>query len=194
VERVGRRIAEAAAVYERLLEELSRGVTSLQELIQRVVQCTVKEAERREATVSFLGTVVEEIDAKSLDDLLVGLGASLDAGEQELQEGAVNILTMHKAKGLSADVVFIVGAEDEFIPGWNEGSREGDERRLLFVSMSRARHRLIISYCVQRTGHQAYLGRESGTPERTLTRFLRDAPIRAQRGRGYVLNAIRGEE
>jgi DNA helicase-2/ATP-dependent DNA helicase PcrA len=98
---------------------------------------------------------------------------------------------MHKAKGLSADVVFIVGAEDEFIPGRNEGLREGDERRLLFVSMSRARHWLFISYCEERTGRQAYLGRESGTSERTLTRFLRDAPIRAEDGCAYVLDLIR---
>jgi superfamily I DNA/RNA helicase len=194
VRRVGGSIAEAVAMYEGLLEKLSDGTTSLQEVLRRVVQETVTEEERREETVSFLNTVVEEIDAKSLNDLVAGLSASLDAGEQELLEGAVNILTMHKAKGLSADVVFIVGAEDEFIPGWNEGPGEGDERRLLFVSMSRARHRLFISYCRERTGRQAYLGRESGTSERTLTRFLQDAPIRAEDGCAYVLNSIRGED
>lgn len=119
------------------------------------------------------------------------VSASLDVAEQELTEGAINILTMHKAKGLSADVVLIAGAEDEFIPGRNEGPREGDERRLLFVSMTRARHRLFISYCRQRIGHQAHLGRESGRPDRSLTRFLRDAPMRAEDGAAYVGHLVR---
>lgn len=194
VERVGGGIAEAVTTYERMLGELPRGVASLQELVERVVQEVVKEERQREAILSFVTAVAEEIDASSLDDLLAGLSTSLDAGEQELREGAVNILTMHKAKGLSADVVFIVGAEDEFVPGRNEGAREDDERRLLFVSMSRARHRLFITYCRERTKHQSFLGRESGTSERTLTRFLRDAPIRAEDGSRYVLNSIRDAE
>jgi superfamily I DNA/RNA helicase len=138
-----------------------------------------------------LGTIVEETEAESLDDLVNALGASLDAAEQELAEGAVNILTMHKAKGLSADVVLIVGAEDEFIPGRNEGQREGDERRLLFVSMTRARHRLFISYCRKRIGRQAHLGRESGRPDRSLTRFLRDVPLRAEDGIAYISHLAR---
>jgi superfamily I DNA/RNA helicase len=192
--RVGSGIAEAVDDYENLLEQLSQGGTSLEELIQSVAELTISDDERREETVSFFSTILDEVDAESLDQLLSGLSASLDRGEQELQEGAVNILTMHKAKGLSADVVFIVGAEDEFIPGRNEGTREGDERRLLFVSMSRARHRLLITYCRERTKHQSFLGRESGTPERTLTRFLRDAPMRAEDGSAYVLNTIRSRD
>lgn len=191
VKRVGRGIAEAFVSYKELLEKLSTGAKPLEEIIRVVVQESVTEEEQREKIASFLTTAVEEIGAESLDDLVAGLSASLDAGEQELQEGAVNILTMHKAKGLSADVVFIIGAEDEFIPGRNEGMREGDERRLLFVSMSRARHRLFISYCQNRTGRQAYLGRESGTSKRTLTRFLRDAPVRAENGLRYIIGLIR---
>ena len=62
---------------------------------------------------------------------------------------------MHKAKGLTADVVFIVGAEDELIPGKNMKEPElGDERRLFFVSLTRAKHKLYITYCVNRTGSQ----------------------------------------
>jgi len=194
VKRVGGKIADEVSEHQKMLEELASGTTSLQELIQQVADATVTAEEHRQEVAAFLGTIVEETQASSLDDLVAGLTASLDAGEQELQEGAINMLTMHKAKGLSAEVVFIVGAEDEFIPGSNEGPREGDERRLLFVSMSRARHRLFISYCSARTGRQAYLGRETGNSQRTLTRFLRDAPIRAEDGLAYVLNSIRDKD
>jgi len=190
VERVGGRVAQAIIEYEALLEGLSQGDPLLDEQIQRTTQQAIADNEQREKVVDFLGTIVEETGAESLNKLVNALGASLDAAEQELTRGAVNILTMHKAKGLSADVVLIVGAEDEFIPGRNEGQREGDERRLLFVSMTRARHRLFISYCRRRIGHQAHLGRESGRQSRSLTRFLRDVPIRAEDGAAYVSHMV----
>lgn len=193
VKGVGKRIAQAVAEYETLLERLSQGAPPLDEQIQRTARQAVDDEEQREKVVIFLSTIAEETAAGSLSDLVNALGASLDAAEQELVEGAVNILTMHKAKGLSADVIFIVGAEDEFIPGRNEGQREGDERRLLFVSMTRARHLLYISYCQRRIRHQAHLGRESGRPDRSLTRFLRDAPIRVEDGAGYVSHLVRQE-
>lgn len=186
VKRVGKRIAQTVAEYETLLERFSQDDPPLDEQIQRTARQAVADEEQREKIVAFLSAIAEETGSESLNGLVNALGASLDTAEQELVEGAVNILTMHKAKGLNADVVFIVGAEDEFIPGRNEGQREGDERRLLFVSMSRARHRLFISYCGKRVGYQARLGRESGRPDRSLTRFLRDAPIRVEDGADYV--------
>jgi len=191
VERVGKRIAQAVSEYEALLERLSQGDPTLDEQIQRTARQSVADEEQRGKVMAFLSAIAEEAGAGSLNELVSALGASLDAAEQELVEGAVNILTMHKAKGPSADVVLIAGAEDEFIPGRNEGQREGDERRLLFVSMTRARHRLFISYCRRRVGRQAHLGRESGRPGRSLTRFLRDAPIRVEDGAAYALHLVR---
>lgn len=191
VQRVGGRISQATTEYETLLEGLSQGDPPLDEQIRNAVQQTVTDEQQRERVANFLGTIVEETGAESLNELVNALGASLDAAEQELAEGTVNILTMHKAKGLSADMVLIVGAEDEFIPGRNEGQREGDERRLLFVSMTRARHRLFISYCRKRIGRQAHLGRESGRPDRSLTRFLRDVPLRAEDGVAYISHLAR---
>jgi DNA helicase-2/ATP-dependent DNA helicase PcrA len=105
------------------------------------------------------------------------LSSSLEDEEQELDSESVNIMTMHKAKGLTADAVIIIAAEDEYIPGRQIGEREGDERRLLYVSLSRARHFLAVTYCERRTGQQKHTGRTSGQLRRTLTRFLRDAPI-----------------
>ncbi|MCK5466290.1 ATP-dependent helicase [Candidatus Parcubacteria bacterium] len=75
------------------------------------------------------------------------------------------------------DVCFIVGAENGYIPGRNTGDKEGDERRLLYVLMTRACHKLFISYCNKRTGQQRHSGSNSGTERRTLTKFLRDSKI-----------------
>ena len=67
--------------------------------------------------------------------------------EQELEEDKINILTMHKAKGLTAKATIIAGLEDERLPGSAEGSDLEDERRLLYVSLTRAKHYLIMTYC-----------------------------------------------
>jgi superfamily I DNA/RNA helicase len=188
VARVGKRIARAVSEYMSLLKSLTKDGSALPEQIQRVVRAVVPDEAKGLAVADFLICIAEEAGAASLAELVSAFGASLDAAEQELAEGCVNILTMHKAKGLSADAVFIVGAEDEFIPGRNEGPREGDERRLLFVSMTRARHNLFITYCRARYGRQARLGRASGRSARCLTRFLRDAPIRAEDGTRHVVS------
>ena len=88
-------------------------------------------------------------------------------------------MTMHKAKGLSADVVFIVGAEKQFIPGKNIVEAD-DERRLFYVSLTRARHSLFITHCKERIREQRYTGSESGKTKRNLTPFLRDSFLKPE--------------
>ncbi len=66
----------------------------------------------------------------------------------------VSLLTMHTAKGLEFNVVFVVGCEDGWIPLGRETGVEGDEdeeRRLLYVAMTRARQRLYLSWSRSRT-------------------------------------------
>jgi DNA helicase-2/ATP-dependent DNA helicase PcrA len=97
------------------------------------------------------------------------------------------MMTMHKAKGLTSKAVIIIACEDETIPGKQEdGDKEGDERRLLYVSLSRAKHFLAITYCDKRTGAQMHLGRSNGMPYRNLTRFLEHAPITPIDGKQYL--------
>lgn len=130
--------------------------------------------------------MADEIGAESVHDILTGLAASDEGIEQTLVPGVVNLLTMHKAKGLTAETVFVVGVEDEHIPGRQQNEPElGDERRLLYVSLTRAKHRLFCTYCNRRTGQQAQLGRTAGNPRRTLTRFLRNAPLAVSEGMTY---------
>ena len=106
--------------------------------------------------------------------------------EQELEEGKINILTMHRAKGLTAEAVIVAAAEDQYIPGRAEGDGVDDERRLLYVSLTRAKHHLFVTYCDKRTGQQRHTGSNSGTVFRSLSRFLGDCSHTPKDGRKFI--------
>jgi DNA helicase II / ATP-dependent DNA helicase PcrA len=80
--------------------------------------------------------------------------ASLEAGEHQAGEGdeAVQLMSVHAAKGLEFDVVFITGLEQGLFPHENSVNqgRQGveEERRLMYVAVTRARQRLYVS-CAQ---------------------------------------------
>jgi DNA helicase-2/ATP-dependent DNA helicase PcrA len=80
--------------------------------------------------------------------------ASLEAGEHQAGAGqeAVQLMTVHAAKGLEFDVVFISGLEQGLFPHENSVAQGQDgleeERRLMYVALTRARQRLYLS-CAQ---------------------------------------------
>ena len=155
--------------------------------LSQVADELVAEAGARGAILALLQETAETAGWVTLDDLLRGLAVSEETVEQDLDPTAINVLTMHKAKGLSADAVFVVAAEDEYLPGRNAGGHaEGDERRLLYVSLTRARHWLFITYCADRRGSQRHTGLTAGVTRRTLTRFLQDAPLQPEPGLEFV--------
>ncbi len=68
-------------------------------------------------------------------------------------ERGVSVMTLHSAKGLEFEAVFVAGCEDGLLPHFNsQGAREDleEERRLLYVGMTRARQRLFLSACRRR--------------------------------------------
>lgn len=84
--------------------------------------------------------------------------ASLEAGEHQAGEGqdAVQLMTVHAAKGLEFDAVFITGLEDGLFPHENsEAERDGleEERRLMYVAITRARQRLYLTHAQTRLLH-----------------------------------------
>ncbi|MEX3957854.1 UvrD-helicase domain-containing protein [Trinickia sp. EG282A] len=109
------------------------------------------------------------LDAPGLDepaqnpDLMTPLAgflshASLEAGESQAQAGedAVQLMTVHAAKGLEFTAVFITGLEEGLFPHENSAIEpEGleEERRLMYVAITRAKERLYLSFAQSRMLH-----------------------------------------
>jgi superfamily I DNA/RNA helicase len=86
----------------------------------------------------------------------IALGAEADALDPRAD--AVALLTMHAAKGLEFSVVFVAGCERGLVPLWLPGSDPrgpdlAEERRLLFVAMTRARTHLFLTCAARRRKH-----------------------------------------
>ena len=84
--------------------------------------------------------------------------AALEAGDNQAQAGqdAVQLMTVHASKGLEFDGVFIGGMEEGLFPHENSASdRDGleEERRLMYVAITRARKRLYLSHSQTRLLH-----------------------------------------
>ena len=84
--------------------------------------------------------------------------AALEAGDNQAQAGqdAVQLMTVHASKGLEFDAVFIGGMEEGLVPHENSSSdRDGleEERRLMYVAITRARKRLYLSHSQTRMLH-----------------------------------------
>lgn len=84
--------------------------------------------------------------------------ALLSAADVEGRNDGVQLMTLHAAKGLEFDAVFLVGAEDGLLPLRRSGEEtdpdsEEEERRLAYVGMTRARRRLVITHARLRRLH-----------------------------------------
>ncbi len=84
--------------------------------------------------------------------------ASLEAGEHEAGAGedALQLMTVHSSKGLEFDAVFVGGLEEGLFPHDNSLNEDGgieEERRLMYVAITRARKRLYLSYAGSRMLH-----------------------------------------
>ncbi|MBI1966989.1 MAG: UvrD-helicase domain-containing protein [Gemmatimonadetes bacterium] len=101
------------------------------------------------------GTPLPDAIARLLER--VALSTSREA---EIDPSRVNLLTLHSTKGLEFSRVYVVGVEDDQLPGWKP-LRDGrddeiqEARRLLYVGMTRARDRLILTRVDQRSGRPA---------------------------------------
>jgi DNA helicase-2/ATP-dependent DNA helicase PcrA len=112
---------------------------------------------------------------EAVDPLIAFLThAALEAGEHQAGEGqeALQMMSVHSAKGLEFDVVFLSGLEEGLFP--HEQSvveRDGleEERRLAYVAITRARHRLYLSHAQTRMLH-------GQTRYNIPSRFLEEIP------------------
>ena len=105
---------------------------------------------------------------------------------EERQRDAVTLITLHAAKGLEFPVVFIVGLEEGILPHIRSlESPQGleEERRLAYVGITRAMHRLYLVHAVRRT---FYGGSNMQEPSRFLDEIPTDLTIASGRKAGAV--------
>jgi len=100
--------------------------------------------------------------------------ASLEAGEHQATAGAdaLQLMTVHSAKGLEFQAVFISGLEEGLFPhenSLNEQDGVEEERRLMYVALTRARRRLYLSVAQSRMLH-------GQTRYNVASRFLAEVP------------------
>lgn len=93
--------------------------------------------------------------------------AELAEGQRYGGPGAVQLMTMRKAKGLEADVVIVVGLEDDLVP--NPKRDETEEARLFYVAMTRAKRRLYLLHAYRRPRNISY---GDALMDKPRTRFL----------------------
>ena len=106
--------------------------------------------------VNAAAAFVQEAEANDLASFLAH--AALESGENQAAEGidALQMMTVHSAKGLEFHAVFITGLEEGLFPheqSANEDDGLEEERRLMYVALTRARTRLYLSFAQTRMLH-----------------------------------------
>jgi DNA helicase II / ATP-dependent DNA helicase PcrA len=124
---------------------------------------------------SFAQPITPTIEIAEVSPLASFLAhASLEAGDNQAGEGtpALQLMTVHSAKGLEFDAVFATGLEEGLFPHENSANElDGveEERRLMYVAVTRARKRLYISFAQTRQLH-------GQTRYHVKSRFLEELP------------------
>jgi len=170
-----------SATRELPLPEIMEHVLHHSGLVAHYESEKASSAKRREAE-ERLENLNELVNAATLfvheneDDSLTAFltHASLEAGEHQAgdQDDALHLMTVHAAKGLEFHTVFITGLEEGLFPHQNSQNVDGgldEERRLMYVAITRARRRLYLSFAQSRMLHgQVSYGMASS--------FLRELP------------------
>jgi len=135
-----------------------------------------REAQDRLENLNELINAATMFVHESEDDSLTAFltHAALEAGEHQAESGAdaLHLMTVHAAKGLEFHTVFITGLEEGLFPHQNSLDADGgldEERRLMYVAITRARRRLYLTFAQSRMLHgQVHYGMVSS--------FLRELP------------------
>jgi DNA helicase-2/ATP-dependent DNA helicase PcrA len=156
------------AVFVKMLEQLRQDISGLvAPLMERVcaesgltesLKATdTKERGALENVQELIGAAVrydEEAEEPSLIDYLHQIALFSDVDTYDASNDRVAFMTLHSAKGLEFENVFIIGVEDGLLPHERSSNNEDEleeERRLFFVGITRAKTGLYVSYALYRT-------------------------------------------
>ncbi len=146
--------ASGLADYYRADKDGADRLENLEELVNAAA--LFSEESGSDALVSDVTPEASEASQPELDRFLAH--AALEAGEHQAEAGrdALQLMTVHAAKGLEFHTVFITGLEESLFPHEQSAHEEGgleEERRLMYVAITRARRRLYLSYAQSRMLH-----------------------------------------
>jgi DNA helicase-2/ATP-dependent DNA helicase PcrA len=178
-----RALEEFAGLVARLAER--RGGMTMPALIDLVcAESGYRDALRAERTAEAQARLenLEELVAAAedfthaeteptLEGFLDGVALVSDIDELKDAEARVTLMTLHSAKGLEFQAVFVTGLEEGVFPhsrSMNDPDEIEEERRLCYVGVTRARERLTLSWALHRRIHGYGVGEPS--------RFLREMP------------------
>ena len=158
---MGRMIVQEAGIMADLMQDRTVEGISRQENVQELM----------DGMHDFLKSRQEEgNEAVWLPDFLSDVALLTDQDSEEDDTAKVTLMTVHAAKGLEFDTVFVVGMEEQLFPSlmaYDSGRQMEEERRLLYVAITRAEKRCYLSYAKSRFRYGKV---EYGMP----SRFLKD--------------------
>lgn len=187
IEGMTSRAKAALLQFYTLMRELQGEIENLPvaTLLERVLQTSgymrhlddgsVQAGDRIE-NVRELLSVAETYQELGLDGFLEEIALVSDIDNYSSDTDAVTLMTMHAAKGLEFPVVFIPGMEEGIFPHSRSAADQSqmeEERRLCYVGMTRAQHRLYLLHAQSRLLYGAV---QYNPP----SRFLLDIPLEAQ--------------
>lgn len=175
-----------------------KDVLTLSELTAKIIQESgylvelddgTLEAEDRVGNVKELLSAVKEFEEQSEDKTVgayleqVALFSNIDTWKEE--KNYVTLMTLHLAKGLEFNHVFMVGLEEGLLPHVNSLVSEieiEEERRLCYVGITRAKHKLVLSCAAER--------RLNGTRRwHVPSRFIVEAELRESKAEEEILDS-----
>ena len=163
------------------LKEVEKNLT-LTELIDKVLEATGMkeelesekslEAEVRLENLEEFKSITKSFEERegliSLEDFLLEISLISDVEEYKDDPNRISLMTVHSVKGLEFNNVFVIGMEEGIIPHMNslmESSEVEEERRLMYVAITRAKDKLHLINARRRT----LFGKEQINP---VSRFL----------------------
>ncbi|MFA6476356.1 MAG: UvrD-helicase domain-containing protein [Candidatus Paceibacterota bacterium] len=116
-----------------------------------------EDGQERLENIKELVNVATKYDAlppeEAIEAMMTEIALASDQDELDQPKSGIKLMTVHAAKGLEFDYVFITGLEQDLFPhaGMGDGKRDTEEeRRLFYVAVTRARHKLYLSYAQTR--------------------------------------------
>ncbi len=186
LKRSAAKVKEFASFLEKLREDAKED--SLSDLMQKIIEGTgyVEELEaedteeargRIENIDELLNKIIayeKETEEPSLSGFLQEVSLVADIDDYDEEQDYVVLMTLHSAKGLEFDCVFLAGMEDGLFPGYmsimaDDQTEIEEERRLCYVGITRARQKLYLTSAAQRMTH----GETHFNP---VSRFVKEIP------------------